>query len=49
MNKYVKDNVVIVATEKAYNLIYKNRGYKPFVQKEIKKSSSKKNEEQDSE
>ena len=30
MNKYVKDNKVITATEKAYNAIYKDQGYVLF-------------------
>lgn len=30
MNKYMKGNVVINATEKAYNLLYKGQGYVPY-------------------
>ncbi len=29
MNKYKKGNLVIFATEKSYNTIYKNQGYVP--------------------
>lgn len=35
MNKYIKDNIVINATEKAYNVIYKDKGY--ILYKETKK------------
>lgn len=41
MNKYVKDNNTIFATEKAYNLIYKKRGYMLFVQKPKEKNNKK--------
>ena len=30
MNKYIKGGVVINATEKAYNLIYRGQGYVPY-------------------
>lgn len=43
MNKYIKDKVVINATEKAYNTLYKERGYVPY--KDVK--NSKKKEEAD--
>lgn len=29
MKKYIKDNKIISATEKAYNTIYKEQGYYP--------------------
>jgi len=45
MNKYVKDNNIIFATEKAYNLLYKKRGYVLFVQKPKSKSTRKKEED----
>ena len=35
MNEYAKRNKIIHATEKAYNLIYKDKGYKPFIEKAI--------------
>ena len=41
MNKYKKDDIIINATEKAYNVIYKNQGYVPFKEK----GKSKKKEE----
>ncbi|MDK2917293.1 MAG: hypothetical protein PWQ37_26 [Candidatus Petromonas sp.] len=31
MPKYIKDDKVIEATERAYNLIYKSQGYKPIT------------------
>lgn len=34
MKKYIKDDHVIRATEKAYNVIYKNKGYKPYEEVE---------------
>lgn len=43
MNKYMKDNVVINATEKAYNLLYKEQGFVPYK----KETKSKKKEEAD--
>lgn len=42
MNKYIKDKVVINATEKAYNVIYKEQGYVPY-----KETKNKKKEEAD--
>ncbi len=42
MNKYIKDGVVINATTKAYETIYKDRGYVPY--KEEKKVTKKKEE-----
>ena len=42
MNKYMKGNVVINATEKAYNLLYKGQGYVPY-----KETKTKKKEEAD--
>lgn len=42
MNKYVKGNVVINATEKAYRVIYKEQGYIPY-----KETKTKKKEEAD--
>lgn len=30
MDKYIKDGKIIYATEKAYNIIYKEKGYKPL-------------------
>lgn len=42
MNKYVKENVVINATEKAYETIYKDKGYMPY-----KKTNKKKEEVKD--
>lgn len=37
MNKYIKDRVVINATEKAYNTLYKTQGYVPYKELEEKK------------
>ena len=37
MNKYMKGNVVINATEKAYNLLYKGQGYVPYKEPKTKK------------
>lgn len=37
MNKYIKEKVVINATEKAYNVIYKAQGYVPYKEIEEKK------------
>lgn len=45
MNKYIKDKVVINATEKAYNTLYKEQGYVPY--KEETKKNTKKKEEAD--
>lgn len=36
MNEYInKENKVIRATEKAFNLLYKNRGYRPLENKPL--------------
>ncbi len=47
MNKYIKDNKVINATEKAYNVIYKEKGSIPVEEKkeEVKDISKLKKEE----
>jgi len=42
MNRYIKDKHIINATEKAYETIYKERGYIPY--KEEKKITKKKEE-----
>ena len=42
MNQYIKDKHIINATEKAYNIIYKDKGYIPY--KEEKKNFKKKEE-----
>lgn len=42
MNKYIKDEHIINATEKAYNVIYKEKGY--ILYKEVKKNNKKKEE-----
>ncbi len=34
MNKYIKDDKIINATEKAYNTIYKEKGFIPLKEKE---------------
>lgn len=39
MNKYIKGKVVINATEKAYNIIYKEQGYVPYKEVEEKKET----------
>lgn len=41
MNKYAKGKKVIFATEKAYELIYKEQGFVPFSEKETKANKSK--------
>lgn len=41
MNKYIKDKVVINATEKAYNILYKEQGYVPYKEVEEKKEEVK--------
>lgn len=41
MNKYIKEKVVINATEKAYNIIYKAQGYVPYKETEEKKEEVK--------
>ncbi len=38
MNKYIKGKNIIYATQKAYDVIYKDKGYKPFVEKDIKET-----------
>lgn len=30
MSKYIKEDKIIEATERAYKLIYENQGYKPY-------------------
>lgn len=40
MNKYIKDDKVINATEKAYNVIYKEKGYVPYKETEKEKSGA---------
>ncbi|WP_350446037.1 Rho termination factor N-terminal domain-containing protein [Anaeromonas gelatinilytica] len=35
MPKYIKDNKIIHATERAYEVIYKSQGYKEYIEKEI--------------
>ncbi len=42
MSKYIKDKHIINATKKAYEVIYKDRGYIPY--KEEKKNTKKKEE-----
>lgn len=42
MDKYIKDKHIINATQKAYDTIYKDRGYIPY--KEEKKNTKKKEE-----
>lgn len=37
MNKYIKDNQIINATEKAYKVIYKSQGYIPYQEVETNK------------
>lgn len=41
MNKYIKDKVVINATKKAYNTLYKEQGYVPYKEVEEKKEEVK--------
>lgn len=47
MNKYIKDKHIINATEKAYNVIYKEKGYIPVEEKkeEVKDISKMKKDE----
>lgn len=47
MNKYIKDKHIINATEKAYNVIYKEKGYVPVEEKkeEVKDISKMKKDE----
>ncbi len=42
MDKYIKEDKIINATEKAYKVIYKEQGYVPY--KEVKKTAKKKEE-----
>ncbi len=42
MKRYIKDKHIINATEKAYNVIYKDRGY--IIYKEEKKTPKEKEE-----
>ncbi len=47
MNKYVKNNKIIEATEKAYNCIYKEQGYELVEEKkEEVKNISKMNKDE---
>ena len=46
MNKYTKDNKIIKATGKAYNLLYKVQGYKPYTEIKEKKTNSKTKKEE---
>jgi hypothetical protein len=32
-NKYIRNGQIIKATKKAYNALYKSKGYKPYVEK----------------
>ena len=49
MNKYIKGKIIINATEKAYNVIYKQQGYEPYIveekKEEVKDISKMKKEE----
>lgn len=45
MGKYIKDNHIINATEKAYRVIYKEKGYIPYKQVSKATKSTKKKEE----
>lgn len=47
MNKYIKNKVVINATEKAYEIIYKHQGYTPYKEEKIVTKNTKKKEEAD--
>lgn len=40
MNQYIKDKHIINATKKAYNVIYKEKGYIPYKQLEEKKEEA---------
>lgn len=44
MNKYVKNGHIINATQKAYEVLYKDKGYKP-CKKEAKESPEEKGKE----
>ena len=41
MNQYIKDKHIINATEKAYNVVYKERGYVPYEEIKEKKEETK--------
>ena len=49
MNKYIKGKIIINATEKAYNVIYKQQGYESYIveekKEEVKDISKMKKEE----
>lgn len=47
MNKYIKDKVVINATKKAYNTLYKEQGYVPYKEEAKTTKNTKKKEEAD--
>lgn len=47
MNKYVKGKVIINATEKAYNILYKEKGFVPYVEEVKATKNTKKKEEAD--
>jgi acyl-[acyl carrier protein]--UDP-N-acetylglucosamine O-acyltransferase len=38
MARYIKDNKVIDATEKAYKVIYQKQGYVPYEETEVEES-----------
>lgn len=42
--KIIKDGVVIDATEKAYRVVYRDQGYRPYVSEKIKISDMTKAE-----
>lgn len=42
MNQYIKDERVISATEKAFETIYKEQGYKPYKETKKKKEEADK-------
>ena len=44
MNKYIKNGIIINATQKAYETIYKDRGYIPY---QDEKKNTKRKEEAD--
>lgn len=44
MNKYIKDESIINATEKAYKVIYKEKGYVPYKEESKTKNTRKKDE-----
>ncbi|MCI8362269.1 MAG: hypothetical protein HFJ41_03925 [Clostridia bacterium] len=41
MNQYIKDKHIINATEKAYNVVYKEQGYVPYEEIKEKKEETK--------